>query len=78
MPAPHRCHVPCCPERVPRRLLMCARHWKMVPAALQRDVWATYRPGQEQGRARVSTDYLAAAKRAIAYVAARGPGEERR
>lgn len=25
---------------------MCGRHWAMVPAKLQRAVWATYRPGQ--------------------------------
>lgn len=27
-------------------LLMCLKHWRMVPRDIQRQVWAHYRPGQ--------------------------------
>ena len=57
-----------CEKPVPRRMLMCARHWRMVPRALQDDVWAEYVPGQEQ-RLDPTTDYLDAAHAAIEAVA---------
>lgn len=42
----HRCHArgcitPCKPE-----YLMCPKHWRMVPRALQQAVYDAYRPGQ--------------------------------
>lgn len=49
---------------------MCARHWRMVPRALQQAVWAAYRPGQERTKT-PSRAYLDAAKVAINAVAAR-------
>lgn len=51
-------------------MLMCRRHWSMVPRAIQRRVWATYRPGQCDDR-EVSRDWLAAADEAISVVAAK-------
>jgi hypothetical protein len=42
----------------------------MVPKQLQRNVWATYQPGQEDSKD-PSSAYLAAAKAAIAAVATR-------
>jgi len=49
---------------------MCRAHWNMVPARLQRAVWAHYRRGQERDK-RPSRAYLQAALRAIAAVADR-------
>jgi hypothetical protein len=64
----HTCHARRCKTRVPRKLLMCAMHWRMVPAALQSAVWDAYRPGQEIGNAPVTATYLSAAKAAIDHV----------
>ena len=46
---------------------MCRRHWSMVPAGLQRDVWAAYRPGQCDDK-RPSETWFAAADAAIKAV----------
>jgi hypothetical protein len=51
-------------------MLMCARHWRMVPKALQNAVWSTYRPGQERTKD-PSPEYLVAARSAIDAVAER-------
>ncbi len=64
----HTCHALGCKRTVPPRLLMCARHWSLVPAALQAAVLTHYRPGQERDK-RATTDYLSAAKEAIRAVA---------
>jgi hypothetical protein len=48
-------------------MLMCGRHWRLVPRALQQDVWRSYRPGQENDK-QPSRTYLAAADAAIAAV----------
>lgn len=36
----HHCHALNCTTSVPPRLHMCAKHWRMVPKALQDDPWA--------------------------------------
>lgn len=66
----HVCHARDCRERVEPRLLMCARHWRMVPAKLQADVWRTYRAGQEIDK-KPTREYLAAARAAVEAVAAK-------
>ena len=43
----HVCHAEGCDILVSPKMLMCRKHWRMVPKALQARVWATYRPGQE-------------------------------
>jgi hypothetical protein len=43
---PHRCHARGCGKQVKPELLMCFRHWSMVPRVIQRDVWKNYRQGQ--------------------------------
>lgn len=68
----HRCHADGCGERVPPKLLMCARHWRMVPAKLQADVWRTYRPGQETDK-HPSREYVDAARAAIESIAQTTP-----
>lgn len=65
---PHLCHADGCATDVPPRMLMCRRHWALVPQALQRQVWATYRSGQEVDK-RPSRAYLVAADAAVAAVA---------
>lgn len=66
----HTCHARGCRVEVPPKMLMCLRHWRMVPRPLQQAVWATYRPGQERDKA-PSADYLTNAKAAIDAVAMR-------
>lgn len=64
----HTCHAEGCTAAVPPRLLMCARHWRMVPRAMQSALWAVYVPGQE-ARKDPTREYLAAARRCIDAVA---------
>ena len=42
----HHCHARFCGAHCRPEWLMCYRHWKMVPRALQQAVWVAYRPGQ--------------------------------
>ncbi len=60
----HTCHAEGCRRRVPPRLLMCKKHWLMVPPKLRQDVWGTYVSGQED-RMDPSREYLDAAMAAI-------------
>ena len=46
---------------------MCLRHWRMVPADLQRAVWKHYRPGQCDDK-KPSREWHAAADAAIRAV----------
>lgn len=63
----HLCHAKGCKAQVPPRLLMCARHWAMVPKDLQQKVWKHYRPGQEIDKS-PTAKYLRAAQKAISAV----------
>jgi hypothetical protein len=63
----HRCHARGCQTPVPPAKLMCCRHWRQVPRALQREVWRHYRPGQEIDK-RPSGAYRRAMLDAIASV----------
>lgn len=45
-PTRHRCHARGCTVKTKPEMLMCRRHWFMVPPAIRRRVWATYRAGQ--------------------------------
>ena len=64
----HTCHAIECEVPVPPKMLMCLRHWRMVPKRLQNEVWAEYRPGQEVDK-KPSRAYLAVMFRAIKAVA---------
>jgi len=64
----HHCHAEGCEVSVPPKMLMCLRHWRMVPKGLQREVWRTYRPGQEVDKS-PSAEYLKAHLAAVAAVA---------
>lgn len=64
----HTCHARDCGTNVPPRLFMCARHWRMVPKAMQDAIWAAYVPGQER-RMDPTPEYLDAAMAAVEEVA---------
>lgn len=64
-----RCAALECQATVPSRLLMCRRHWALVPVLIRNRVWAHYRNGQEEaGTARPSPEYFAAVRDAIRAV----------
>lgn len=65
----HVCHAEGCAVEVPRRIFMCPRHWRMLPRALQRLIYSTYTPGQENHLERVTTDYLDVAMVSVNVVA---------
>jgi hypothetical protein len=64
----HVCHAMGCGVAVPPRMLMCRRHWFMVPKNLRDDVWDAYESGQEQSK-NPSGVYVVAARRAVYAVA---------
>jgi len=69
MATTHRCAAEGCRRFVPLAMLMCKPHWGMVPRAQQREVWRTYRPGQEGDDKPLTGEYLAAVRDAVAAVA---------
>jgi len=50
-------------------MLMCFRHWRMVPKSIQRRVWDAYVPGQCNLDPHPSEEWHEAADAAIAAVA---------
>lgn len=64
----HHCHALACEVNVPPRMHMCKGHWRIVPRALQRRLWATYRRGQERDM-QPSPAYLRAAAACVRSVA---------
>lgn len=64
----HTCHAEGCVVHVPPRLLMCARHWRMVPKRLRDALWAVYVPGQED-RKDPTGEYITVARQCIDAVA---------
>lgn len=64
----HTCHAYQCNVAVKPEMMMCFRHWKMVPTLIQKKIWATYRRGQCDDK-QISIDYGKAAKAAIRAVA---------
>lgn len=63
----HRCHAKGCSAKVKPEMLMCFKHWKMVPRKLQLEVYKTYRVGQCDDK-QVSRDWFKAADACIDYV----------
>lgn len=64
----HHCHAKNCPTPCKPEMLMCGRHWYMVPKRIQAAVWKHYRPGQCDDK-RPSKEWFEAANAAIASVA---------
>jgi hypothetical protein len=44
----HKCAARGCCRMVPWNMLMCKPHWRMVPKAIQSDVWAGYKSGDRE------------------------------
>jgi hypothetical protein len=65
----HHCHARGCAVHTRPEMLMCFRHWRMVPIRIQRLVYATYRAGQCDDM-RPSKAWHNAADAAIGFVAA--------
>lgn len=63
----HKCHAVGCEREVPPAMLMCARHWRLVPGRLKLQVLRHYRKGQEISK-NPSREYLEAARSAIEAV----------
>lgn len=63
----HVCHATGCDTQVPPRMLMCRKHWFMVPREIQAQVWAKYVLGQEI-RKDPTPEYLEAMIEAIRAV----------
>ncbi|HSH71578.1 MAG TPA: hypothetical protein VK974_00850 [Methylophilaceae bacterium] len=63
----HTCHAINCSKTVQPKMLMCLKHWKMVPAETQLKVWKLYRPGQEIDK-QATAEYIEVAKLAIEQV----------
>ena len=66
----HLCHAIGCNVQVRPQLLMCLKHWRLVPRDLQRAVWAAYVPGQEI-RKDPTDEYLEVHRAAVEAVARR-------
>ena len=73
----HWCHANDCRKVILSALLMCGRHWAMVPRPIQRLVLKHYKSGQEQGEVQFSAEWNASADAAIAYVSAMERWEHR-
>lgn len=43
----HKCAARQCQRMIALNMLMCAPHWRAVPALIRRAVWQHYRDGQE-------------------------------
>lgn len=67
----HHCHARNCYVKTRPEMLMCRRHWFMVPKKLRDAVWATYSPGQCDGTAEITREWHDAADAAIEWVARR-------
>ena len=63
----HKCHAQGCIVEVPPKMLMCRRHWFMVPKPLREEVWRTYRPGQEIDKS-PTAEYMLAQGAAVSAV----------
>lgn len=65
---PHYCHATGCQTQVKPSLLMCKKHWSLVPDEIQKEVWKHYRKGQEVDK-KPSEEYLRAQMVAVNHVA---------
>lgn len=70
----HSCAAIGCDARVPRGMLMCLAHWHMVPKALQRAVWRTWRALLQRKGAESRQAYEVAVKAAVDAVYAHQMG----
>lgn len=66
----HHCHATACTTACAPEMLMCRRHWYMVPQVVRNAVWRHYRDGQCDDK-QPSDLWHQAADAAICAVAAR-------
>lgn len=64
----HHCHAACCKKSVPPEMLMCKKHWFMVPRHIQQLIWKHYRVGQCDDQL-ITHEYAEAARAAVRSVA---------
>lgn len=64
----HECHADNCDDPISPRLLMCKKHWRLVPEKFKHRVHKHYRGGQEVDK-NPTENYLKAARDCIDYVA---------
>lgn len=64
----HECAATGCSARLPHRLLMCAKHWRLVPGPLQSKLYRAYRKADTTGRAVLSQLYVDAVAERVAAV----------
>lgn len=62
-PDTHKCFADGCNTQIARTLLMCLKHWRMVPFSIRHEIWTYYRKYQEIDN-KPSDEYLNAAIRA--------------
>lgn len=67
----HHCHAAGCKTPCKPEMLMCLKHWRMVPREIQKRVWATYVSGQCNLDPAPSAAWHAAADAAIVAVRAK-------
>lgn len=72
--ARHHCHWPGCDVQVPPAMWGCPRHWFKLPHGLRREIWRSYRPGQEEDK-NPSKEYLEVARRVQEWIRENGDGE---
>jgi len=65
----HDCHGGCGRKCKPAHF-SCPTCWRRLPVELKRAIWRTYQAGQEEGRAPVTREYLAAATAAQRWLIA--------
>jgi len=68
----HRCHWVGCSEDVLPSLWGCRRHWFSLPKQFRKRIWEVYQPGQENGKASVSQEYLDVADQIQAWIISTG------
>jgi len=72
------CFAEGCEARIPRRLLMCAKHWKLVPQRLQIEVYETLDAWQHLGSPAPYQAAIEAARVAVAELEAQRQGAQAR
>ena len=72
--AKKKCFAIGCEERIPVKLLMCAKHWAMVPKGLQLGVYEHLDAWQKGGSPKPYLDIIKLAAQAVAQKQALGIG----
>jgi hypothetical protein len=63
----HTCHARDCDVAVPPKMLMCKKHWYMLPKAKRDAIWREYTPGQEV-RKNPTPEYLKVMRECIDFI----------